>query len=206
MWHWRKENFEGLQQISEYLAGKEPLSKFKEYCEYREKGLRKEAFAKLNEFIDGALDWKFNDKKEFSDWVLWVNNGSPEIIDLIPQPLKARFIEPVLKEWKEIEPNNSAPFRWSGGLEDLRKAIQLNQDDQIARIKLAEIILTATNYSIHELPNGYLGDANDDLDLVLEALKVIENIKNNDKNISIWAELSENYKIITEFILNKNAS
>jgi hypothetical protein len=198
MWYWRKQNFEGLKEISEYLSDSDKYKKYKDYIDNREKGLRAIAFKKLEEFIDETKSWEFDQLKEFVDWILWVKNGLPEILDLIPQPLNEKLIRPTIELWIEKEPQNPAPYRWSGRIEDLRMAIKLNSRDQIAIRKYCIEVISSLDYSTHELPYEYLGNKNDDLALIEEAIGYLKNYDDKEESGTYHSELYEFKKKIIE--------
>jgi hypothetical protein len=202
MHYWRKENFEGLREVIEYREDKVPYLKYKEYCGHREKGMRKEAFKSLNGFLDQAVKWDFGERKDFVDWILWVHNGLPDVTDLLPDTMYRRLIEPTLLEWTQKEPHASAPFRWSGGVDNLRKAISLDRNDDIAISKFGKTILNHTNYSIHEIQSGYLGDPQEDLSDVAEAIGYLEHPSGDLGRGAILAGLKSNYEVIKGWILD----
>jgi hypothetical protein len=197
----RKKGFEGLRQVIEYLGDKPLLGNYKEYCEYRSQGRRQEAFRALNRFLAQASDWEFNDKKEFVDWILWVHFGLPDGSDLLPDPLYRNLIEPTLSEWREKEPGSGASFRWSGGVENLRKALEIDRHDEIAQMKFAKAILNHTNYSIHELPTAYLGEPHEDLSDLEEAMGYFPQPLRDAAAEAIWSDLNANYATVKNWIL-----
>ncbi|MDB5103170.1 MAG: hypothetical protein JWP91_859 [Fibrobacteres bacterium] len=201
MHNWRKEKFEGLRQVIEYLSDKAQFHKYMEYCDFRGQGLRKEAFKALNGFLGQATLWDFNERKEFVDWILWVHNGLPDVTDLLPDPMYQKLIEPTLLEWQVKEPGTSAAFRWSGGVDNLRKALKIDENDDIAKIKFAKAILNHSNYSIHELPSGYLGDPHEDLSDVAEAIQYLVKPFPDPSRDSILSNLTSNYETIEKWIL-----
>lgn len=52
MYYWNRDNFEGLLSVADVLSKNEHYSFFVYYCRLREKGLRKEALQKLEQFIE----------------------------------------------------------------------------------------------------------------------------------------------------------
>jgi len=92
---------------------------------------------------------------------------------LLPHPLNLRLIEPTLLEWTIVEPECSEPHQWLGGYEHLRQALELDPDNQLARGKLISCILSQVGFNGHELPNGYLGIAKGDLEVLGEAEELV---------------------------------
>lgn len=165
-----KGQFEGLAQVVAYLSDKPLLAKYRDYCTNRAQGMRREAIHSLKGFLNETAKWTFEERKDFVDWLLWIHHSLPHISDLLPNQLLLSLIEPTLAEWMIAEPENGCPYRWSGGIENLRKAISLDRNDDIAKIKFGKIILNDSGYSIQELPEGYLGNPREDLEEVTEAI------------------------------------
>ena len=203
MHYWRKENFEGLKEVIEYLDDNKRLKSYRNYCVNREKGLRKKALIELDAFLKEAALWTFEERRDFVDWLLWVQNGKAGIHDLIPTPLHAHLVRPTLEQWKLIDPTNSASYRWSEDLEDLKKAVQLDGKDQIAHCRFARKVIQLTDYSIHELPGAYLGNPREDKELVEGALRSLELTIQTEEVKNMSSRLSEQRKIISDWI-NKN--
>jgi hypothetical protein len=206
MQYWRKDNFDGLKQVIEYLSDKVQCQKYKEYCDFREQGLRKQAFKSLNEFLVQTSSWDFEGRKEFVDWILWVHNGLPNVTDLLPDPMYRNLIEPTLLEWQLKEPGSSAAFRWGGGVDNLRKALRIDKNDNIAKIKFAKTILNHTSYSIHELPAGYLGDPHEDLNDVAEAIEYLAQPFSDPSRDALLLDLNSNYDKIKSWILKTDTT
>jgi hypothetical protein len=85
---------------------------------------------------------------------------------------------PTLDQWRAEEPQNSIPLRWLGvlftspghlavrsglrppdeqGESFLRRAIDADPMDQIARIQLIECRIGTLDFHAHHLPEAYLG-------------------------------------------------
>lgn len=187
-----KGQFEGLAQVVVYLGDKPLLHKYRDYCTFREKGMRKEAFHSLKGFLNETAKWTFEERKDFVDWILWIHNSLPHIPDLLPNQMLLALIEPTLAEWMITEPGNGCPYRWSGGIENLRKAIALDGNDDIAKLKFGKIILNDSNYSVHELPEGYLGNPREDLEEVTEAIGYVSDANMSAERDAILEGLTVN--------------
>jgi hypothetical protein len=177
MQYWRDDNFKGLADVAAALAADPDLADYAAYLDLREKGLRKPALQRLEQFIDAALNRPVDRRTDFVDRLMRLNHARPEIIDLIPVPLRDGLILPTLDEWARRDPADPAPFRWRGrfrfhdeALPDFRQAIALDPAEQIARTLLIHAVIESVDYSVHELPHGYLGSPQDDLLLLDEAL------------------------------------
>lgn len=57
MHYWNRDNFVGLLELARELANTHALRVLAEYCVLREKGLRTQALARLDEFLTEAALW-----------------------------------------------------------------------------------------------------------------------------------------------------
>ena len=71
-----------LKSIIEKISGDENLVHYKNYCQKRLDGLRKEAFVELNVFLKDFLGAPFEEKKHFVGILL--SNAEPLLIQKIP--------------------------------------------------------------------------------------------------------------------------
>jgi hypothetical protein len=163
MWYWRKGNHEGLLNFAEKIQNEPDLDLYAKYCFLREKGLRKQAFQNLNNFISSALSWSLEKRFQFVDSLHHVLNENEEIYDLIPQPLDNRIVQPTLLEWIKVNPDDPSGYRWLGEENNWRKALLLNSSEQISRIRLIKRLIYCSYFSTHHLPEGYIGNPSEDL-------------------------------------------
>lgn len=158
---------------------------FAKYCDLRKKGLRSEALKCLNEFIESAVIWDFEPRKEFVIWLLSLGEGSPDFPNslAIPDSLDRKLITPTIKEWALQKPADHRCFRWlgrwfDGGKDALRKALQIQPEDQLARYVLIRSINRELWNSIQCLDKDkYLGNPKVDLELIDEAGLLIDGFK-----------------------------
>lgn len=163
MWYWRKGNYEGLLNFAEKIQDDPDLYLYAKYCFLREKGLRKQAFQDLNNFISSALNWPLEKRFHFVDSLLHLLNENEDIYDLIPQPLDSRIVQPTLLEWVKVNPNDPSGYRWLGEEDNWRKALLLDNTEQISRIRLIKRLIYCSYFSTHHLPEGYIGNTSEDL-------------------------------------------
>ncbi len=176
-WYWREKNFEGLRTVAIEAAKNPDTVLYSEYCELREKGLRKEAFQKLTQFINRACTWDLDKRFYFVDWLENIRYNNEEIYDLIPHPLYQMLVQPTLLEWIETNPDDPAGYRWLGDIDSLRKAVSISSHEQIAREKLIDDLIHKVGYSVHHLPEGYIGDPSEDLTILNEIKTLITSIE-----------------------------
>jgi hypothetical protein len=176
MWYPRQDSSAGLSTAAREAESLEGLSGFADYCRLREKGVRREAFAALRRFLDEARGWPWDKRTRFVDWVLTFMHEHPSAHELNSEPLMTGLVLPTLDEWCAREPGNPAPWRWRGSLvfdedhQDLRRAIELDPREQLAREQLIGRRLT--------LIDGYMeGLSQVPVDLAEKALATLSEIE-----------------------------
>lgn len=140
------------------------------YCFAREKGLRKEAFQHLDNFLQATRSWTNADRIAFVAFLFpFFETVEDADYGPFPQPLSEKLVKLTLEYWCENEKLDERPFRWYGTYyrseEHLFKALALNPKDDIARQRLLTWWTYNIYYSIHHLPEGYIGDPYKDLEL-----------------------------------------
>jgi hypothetical protein len=184
-----------------YPAWKE----YANYCFSREKGLRKKAFTHLDNFLVTATKWKINQKIEFIKFLFpFFETIKDADYGPFPQPLSEKLVKPALEYWCENESKDERPFRWLGiyyrSEEHLLKAIELNPNDDISRLQLINCWIYNIYYSIHHLPEGYIGDPVEDLELAEKAIKQIELLTDSDQKDKWKKKLNAKIEFIDNYI------
>lgn len=200
MYFWRNNAFRSLTEAANCALDFPACNEYSQFCELLEKGLRKEAFAHLAVFIRQAARWPFPQKREFISWLCNFAQEHADTYLLIPHPMYEGFVKPALVEWTKYEPNNSEPYRWLGTVEHLKKAIHLDPADEIARKHLVEILINRLEYSIHELPWGYLGNVGEDLQALSEVESVIAGLSDEDKRSDYQRRVTDIRENITAYL------
>lgn len=154
---------------------------YAEYCKLLERGLRKKALAELNRFISSQKEESFEERKRFASWLCTHVSEERWMNQLLPHPLWKEYVELTLNEWIQVEPTDSEPYRWLGGYDNLKRAVELNPQDEIARASLIRCILGHVGYATHELPSGYLGIPEDDRNLLIQAEELLGGISNPER-------------------------
>lgn len=149
------------------------------------KGLRKQALNYLNEFIEKTSDWSFDKKLNFVIWLCSNSEDYKYSSQLLAYPLLVNLVEPVLNEWASSNPQDSRPYRWRGYFlnkpdfnprAEFRKAIEVDADDEKAKVYLANSLLYSLWYSTHHLPYYYIGVPEEDLAEIENIRILIEQI------------------------------
>jgi len=175
------------------------------YCFEREKGNRKEAFVYLNMFITPAQHWSFDDKKAFIEFLFPFFENLPDAdYGPFPQPLKEKIVKPALLSWCEVEKEDNRPFKWFGKYfrneEYLLKALQIDPADDSARETLIGWWCYNIYYAVHHLPDGYIGEPEDDIELSKRIEEQISLLSIKELQI-YWAnELEEDLVFVRNYI------
>jgi len=220
--------------IGKIAAENEMWIKYAQYCFDRDKGLRKQAFERLNDFLKNTESWTDEEKIKFVTFLC------PYYEDMslycpFPHPLSEKLIKPTLEKWCSSEVADSNPFRWYGmfygNSEYLKKALELNQhegkmrqnllekidseyldgilklnsqDDQVRQILLQRGI-NRLWYSVHHLPDGYIGEPKEDLILIDELQNEIAKLS-DIKLQQFWTEELEEYtELVTNYVEYKKS-
>ncbi len=163
MWYWGQSHFEGLKAIAEHYGSEATYPLFREYCALQESGLRREAFTSLAAFLSQAKAWPAERRTAFVDQLMGIHLANPTVHSLIPHPLLNGLVLPTLRQWVDDRPEDAAPHRWLGVLEqdpaELDWALQLDPADQVALVRRANAYIDGVDYDCHHLSEGiFLGD------------------------------------------------
>ncbi|RYZ55477.1 MAG: hypothetical protein EOO14_13215, partial [Chitinophagaceae bacterium] len=186
-------------------AGQNPdWEAYAAFCFAREKGLRKEAFSYLETFLQQTAKWRQAQKIAFVTF-LFPLVETIEAADQgpLPHPLSERLVKPTLEAWCQDEKTDSRPFRWYGtcfrSVEHLVKAIELDPADDRAGLQLITGWRDALYYSLHHLPEGYIGDPAEDLRLADAIQSHIDQLRDSalrqtwSDNLAADRSLIQNY-------------
>lgn len=199
------------QNIALKLVGKaaldNPLWKdYAGYCFAREAGQRKQAFECLNRFLASMEQQASGEKQAFASF-LFPFFETVEAADHgpFPQPLAEQLLRPVLIEWCNQPTADSRPFRWYGAYfndeDSLLKALQIDSRDDLARQQLIRRQADSLYFSLHHLPDSYIGDLDQDADLVarlednLEALSCPTAKQSWKQKLAPDLEIFHNYQL-----------
>ena len=119
---------------------------------------------------------------------------------LIPHPLHVRVVEPTLLEWTVVEPHCSEPHLWLGGYDHVKRAFELDPDNQLARRKLIILIWGRVDFESYETPVGHLGNIDKDLATLSEVEQLLKGLSNEEDRLSLAADLAEDRRLIEEHL------
>lgn len=200
MHFWRKEFFQTLKDVAANAAAAPEWADYAAFCSQYERGLRGSAFVTLERFISSMEHAFFADRRRFVSWLLPQAEGREGRHMLVPHPLHVRVVEPTLLEWTVVEPGSSEPHRWLGGYDHLKRAIELQPDDTVARKKFVVFILRRVGFATHELPIGYIGAPNDGLVLLNEAEAALQGLSNGEERENFAEEIAKKRTLIQEYL------
>ncbi len=199
-----KDQNKALLTVGKAASQNQDWAAYAAFCFAREKGLRKEAFAHLENFLQQAAKWTTEQKIAFVRF-LFPLIETVEAADQgpFPHPLSERLAKPTLEAWCGEEKKDSRPFRWYGtyyrSQEHILKAIELDPGDDRAHLRLISWWMDAIYYSLHHLPESYIGEPAEDLRLADAIQSHIDRLidstvrKNLTNNLSADRSLIQNY-------------
>lgn len=200
MWFWRDTYFQTLQDVAAEASTSPEWADYAAYCTEHERGLRHRAFAILDGFISRMECASFAERRKFASWLLHRADLCDGSHILVPYPLRKRVIESTLAEWLQVDPASSEPYRWLGGYDHLKRAIELDPSDEVARRKFIEYILGSVDYATHELPCGYLGEPRTDLEVLAEAEAALRELSSEEDRRSAAAEIGKHRALIEDYL------
>lgn len=212
--YWRDLSFQSLDNFSKELKIDLNFSLLAEYAKLKEKGLRKQAFSKLNEFIILAHSFDDSKKHRLVQLICQTKLNWGANSDLFDSyPLTSKIIVPTLMQWISDEPQNPEPLKWLGlfyslgsdrYLTALEQSLSLNPEDDVVRKELISRYLSQLEYSTHHLnENFYIGNPSDDLKLCLTIRSCLKDVQ--DKNAqTLLSEELEKYSQMIQDTIKKN--
>jgi len=194
-----------LLKVGNAALKKDEWVEYAYYCLEREKGLRKEAFKHLDNFLKSTADWAEEQKIDFIKFLFqYFESVRDADYGPFPQPLSDKVIKPTLELWCENEKNDSKPFRWYGKYyrseSHILKALEINSLDDKARQVLLNWWTYEIYYSVHHLPEGYIGNPNDDLELANKIKEQINGLTEPKLRDHWINELEEDLELVKNYI------
>ena len=200
-----------LKDGQQHSALKNPLwTDFAKYCIDREKGLRNGAFKNLDNFLKLTQSWTLDTKIDFLKFLLpYFENVRDADYAAFPQPLSEKLIKPTLTAWCDLETNDNNPFRWFGTYYKsevhLFKALEIEPKDDKARQTLINRWSYNIYYSVHHLPDGYIGEPNIDIELGEKIKRQIDLLTDIKLQTYLTNELEEDLELVRNYIDWKNS-
>jgi hypothetical protein len=151
---------------------------YAEYCRLRAGGLRREALQALDAFLVDAAGWPLAERSTFAKWVGRTADHESNSLCL-PHPLIHRLLTPAAAEQAALDPADAeaqlllAVYGDSSGTPPVdlyRVAVALDPANAMISRIFVRAVLRWTGYAQHELPHGYLGDPDEDAELLERAI------------------------------------
>jgi hypothetical protein len=205
MHYWREGYFETLRKAAaDAVRESASWQDYADFCLEYERGLRSQAFLILERFISRMELEHFMERRHFVSWLMKTSYRQDGRHMLLPYPLSRRIVEPTLLEWTVVEPSDSEPHRWIGGLEHLEQAIELDPGDSIALRELVILLLSQVSYETQELPFGYLGSTSEGLAALSRAEALLPRLANEEDRAAYAADIADGRYAIQEYLLKRN--
>ncbi|HEX7869303.1 MAG TPA: hypothetical protein VF455_04240 [Chryseobacterium sp.] len=203
------------QNIALLIVGNAALknsdwTEYANYCFAREKGLRKEAFKYLENFLKSTAEWTFEQKIGFVKFLFpFFETVEDADYGPFPQPLSDKLIKPTLTEWCETEKTDENPFRWYGKYyrseEHLFKALEINPKDDLARQTILGWWIDDIYNSVHHLPDYYIGEPLYDIQLSEKIKSQIQQLTTSELKEYWTKELEQDLELVKNYINWKNS-
>lgn len=176
--YWNQPNFEGLLTLAAHFEAQPGLQALAQYCRMREKGLRREAFSALEQFLASVSSFDTATQRALAVDIFEANARTHEAHHLLNQPLMSRFLLPTLQAWVDEQPNAQVPLRWLGlqrnEHELLLRALALNPADTPVRMRLIDHHLSSADHATHHLDEShFIGEVQYALDELARAQALI---------------------------------
>lgn len=179
------------------------------FCFALEKGLRQEAFKHLDSFLQTSRLWTLEQKISFVHFLCTGLETYPDSQGICPHPLSTQLLKPTLADWCETGQYNERPFRWYGiyhrSEQHLFKALEINPADDQSRQVLLKWWIHEIYFSLHHLPDGYIGDPAYDKALAEKAKTQIGQLTSTTLQ-AYWTSILEEDLILLNNYLEWQAS
>jgi hypothetical protein len=157
-------------------------------------------------FIALTKVWTFEQRKSFASWLLPHEEKERYSGWLSPIPLWQELLLPTLEEWAEVLPAESLPYRWLGIRGDtdyLRRALEIDPEESLTREHLVRRIRMELLLATEDMDylSVYHGDVMRGVDLVGEALSIIDKSAKSEQNEILKAEFKRFKTLLAEFLL-----
>lgn len=204
MWYWNKTNFKGLEAIAKLMAQEPELDLYSKYCEWRVKGVRKKAMQAISEFASIASGWDFEKRKGFTNWLLTVRVTNGDGHKLIPFQVSSQVIEPTLREWVQLAPDDAKAQRWFGMIfrnyEALEKAANLDSNEVLARRMLISWLSYELWWATHHLPDYFIGVPEELYPTIVRVDELLKELPQSEYHTKLSKEHKQQVQLIDDWI------
>ncbi len=177
-------------------SNKDKYEKFLLFCELKEKGLRKQSFKVLNEFIQNLKNCDFDVQKEFTIWLFDFVENSYYLYNhhVLVHQLETEILKPILEKWMEISNDDSRPYKWyamylniENKMTYLKRALEIGGDSEQKVLKsIIDIYLDRLWYSFHHISEDlYLGDYDINEEQLSQVSELVKRISEKEIELQI---------------------
>ncbi len=203
MYYWNQTNFEGLASIHESYRLREEYVLFADYCQQKEQGLKKQANASMNAFVEASRKRPLETQRAIAEELLSLDFYHGEIHQLMPYPLRMYF-KSLLLDWIEDAPKNAIPYRWLGYLtQDVsyyEQALERDPTDEVSLGRLVLAYLNCVDYQTHHLSESlFLGDFDDARATLQSARLLLERMQSSKVTAALQAEWDYYNRLLTSW-------
>jgi hypothetical protein len=211
VYYWNKDNFESLLELADALAADPQLVLLAEYCKLREKGLRRQAFAALDEFLTETTRWDSSSARSRALAVLNLHLETQEAHQFLSQPLLGRFLLPVLAAWHREGSASPEAIRWLGILSRdhslVGLALERDPTDDLARRYLVDAELSHVGYATHHLDESqFIGSESDAETAIERARELLLGASDQQLFADLSSELSTLDQMLTDWVEFRESS
>jgi hypothetical protein len=181
-------------EILDNLRKRKEYSKYIEYLDLRNKGLKKQGQTLLKDFLK---DFELQDKtsrRYFINNIYTLAFLSNDYNTYLPVNLVEQVLKPEINDWIKDEPDNPIPYKWSYDFNLIKKSLELNPFDQITLDLFGKMLINKISMNQHGLSSGhpYDGNPNEDINLINfyeQFADYIQSIENRENVKHILMEL-----------------
>lgn len=174
------------------------------YLNYREKGLRKEAFNEWSLFFSDFKNQETGSRRWFIDIANSLARQTSSYSLYLPMNLVENLIKPEIGRWIVDEPNNPLPYKWSSDFNLLKRAVELHPNDNEALMLFFKRLLNGINMNQHEIGAGYPydGDPEKDLASLEDAEQYLSFVEEKTRREDLKRQIAELKLVAKKFIKN----
>jgi len=122
----------------------------------------------------------------------------------LPHQLKESVVKQTLLKWCDDQTIDSRPFRWYGRVfkseTHLSRAVEIDPLDDVARTVLLNWMIDQIDYSLHHMPEGYIGDPVEDLAYATQLQGLIEVVQDVAEREAWQGELDFSVELINNYL------
>lgn len=153
-----RDNLEGLRQLAAILDGEPRFSNLARFCRLLERGVPRQAREALSGFLLESDRWELPERRSAVCRILHLHWLHHQVHQFLAEPMRQYLVGPVLKAWREEDPDALQPLRWTALLERnpelLRQALEKDPADDEVRAALVAACLEVVMAATRQLDDG----------------------------------------------------